>query len=76
MPEITRWEYRVVSAGSFWNMPRDDDIEALLNDLGEEGWEVVSVFAQSGNNRARVVAKRPLSQAERRRRSRAGVAQP
>ncbi len=70
MPEMIPWEYRVVSAGSFWNMPKDEDLETLLNELGEEGWEVVNIFAQQGNNRARVVAKRPLTQAERRRRSR------
>jgi hypothetical protein len=76
MAETMQWEYRVISAGSFWNMPKDEDLEALLNELGEQGWEVVNVFSQQGNNRARVVAKRPLTQAERRRRSWAGETQP
>jgi hypothetical protein len=69
MAEPILWEYRAVGAGSFWSMPKDEELEALLNELGEEGWEVVSVFAQNNSNRVRVVAKRPLTQTERRRRS-------
>ncbi len=76
MPDMIQWEYRVVGAGSFWKMPQDEEMEALLNELGEEGWEVVSIFSQYGNNRTRIVARRPLTQTERRRRSWAAEALP
>jgi hypothetical protein len=69
MVETTQWEYRAVSLGTFWTEPKDEEIEYILNQLGEEGWEVVSVFTRYGTNRVRVVAKRPLSEGSRRRRS-------
>jgi hypothetical protein len=69
MVETTQWEYRAASAGTFWNRPKEEELEALLNALGEEGWEVVSVFSQYGSNQVRVVAKRPLASESRRRRS-------
>jgi hypothetical protein len=69
MADKTQWEYRAISAGSFWNEPKDEDLESLLNELGEEGWEVVSVFTRYGSNKVRIVARRPLSSDTRRRRS-------
>ena len=69
MTETTQWEYRALSLGTFWTEPRDEEIENVLNHLGEEGWEVTSVFTRYGSNKVRVVAKRPLSGETRRRRS-------
>lgn len=69
MVETTQWEYRAVSVGTYWTRPKDEDIEATLNELGGEGWEVVSVFAQHSSNQVRVVARRPLASESRQRRS-------
>jgi Domain of unknown function (DUF4177) len=69
MAETTQWEYLALSVGSFWSIPKDEDLEAALNELGEQGWEIVNAFAQHGNNKVRVIAKRPLTADSRRRRS-------
>jgi hypothetical protein len=69
MVEIMQWEYLTVSVGSFWSMPKDEDLESMLNELGEQGWEVVNAFAQHSSNKVRVIAKRPLIANSRRRRS-------
>lgn len=69
MAETTQWEYLALSVGSFWSMPKDDDLESTLNELGEQGWEVVNAFIQRGSNKVRVIAKRPLTTSSRRRRS-------
>jgi hypothetical protein len=69
MADINQWEYRVVSAGTFWTKPKDENLEAILDELGEDGWEVISVFSQYGSNQVRVVAKRLLSGETRRRRA-------
>jgi hypothetical protein len=67
--EIAQWEYRSITLGSFWNTPKDEEIEAVLNELGADGWEVVSVFSQHSTNQFRYTFKRPLSGDTRRRRS-------
>ena len=69
MAETTQWEYLALSVGSFWSMPKDEDLESMLNELGEQGWEVVNAFTQRGNNKVRVIAKRPLTARSRRQRS-------
>lgn len=72
MPESTQWEYRVQSVGKFWGT-KDEEIEALLNEWGEEGWEAVAVFSASGSSNVTIVAKRPLTLSTRRRRSMPGL---
>jgi hypothetical protein len=69
MAESNQWEYLAMSVGSFWNMPNDEDLESALNELGQDGWEVVSAFAQRASNKVRVIAKRPLTADRRRRRT-------
>ena len=69
MNEITKWEYRVENLGSALKSPKDDEIEATLNDWGSEGWEMISVIQHSSTNKVRIVAKRPLSERARRKRS-------
>lgn len=71
MPEPIQWEYRVQSVGKFWGT-KDEEIEALLNEWGEEGWEAVAVFPSSRSADVTIVAKRPLTLATRRRRSMPG----
>jgi hypothetical protein len=69
MAESNQWEYLAMSVGSFWSMPNDEDLEIVLNELGQDGWEVVSTFAQRASNKVRVIAKRPLSADRRRQRN-------
>ncbi|MCX7839947.1 MAG: DUF4177 domain-containing protein [Anaerolineae bacterium] len=72
MSASIQWEYRVQSVGKFWGA-KDEEIETLLNEWGEEGWEVVTVFSSSGSGNVMAVAKRPLTLATRRRRSMPGI---
>jgi len=68
--ELKQWEYRVVaSPGNIWSGPKEEDLEALLNELGMEGWEVVSTYTITYNNKFTLIAKRPLSAKGRRQRS-------
>ena len=69
MAEPVQWEYRVETVGSFWQGIKDEEFIALLNEWGEQGWEVVSIAFAHNGSRLRVVAKRPLSSAVRRQRS-------
>jgi hypothetical protein len=68
MTKTTQWEYRVESMGSAFKTPKDEEIEEVLNDWGENGWEVIS-FEIHPSNKISLVAKRPLDTATRRRRS-------
>ncbi len=68
MAEQTRWEYRVLTIGRVWGT-RDEHIAATLNEWGEEGWEAICVYTPEGSGKVTMVAKRPLSEAARRRRA-------
>jgi len=63
------WEYRVESLGTFWSGPKDEQLQALLDELGEEGWEVFSIENPPNSNKLRIVGKRPLALPVRRRRT-------
>jgi len=52
---------------------KDEDIEATLNEWGEEGWEAINVYTPEGSGKVTIVAKRPLTAATRRRRSMPGL---
>jgi hypothetical protein len=66
--ETQLWEYRVQTVGSFWLGVKADELEQLLNEWGEEGWEVVSTHILENMNKINVIAKRPLTDRARRRR--------
>ena len=66
---ITQWEYRVQTVGSFWSGVKADELEALLNEWGEAGWEVVSTHILENANKINVIAKRPLTDRVKRARS-------
>lgn len=72
MAEQTQWEYRALTIGRFWGT-QDEQIEATLNEWGEEGWEVVSVYTPEGSGKVTLVAKRPLTDTTRRQRSMPGL---
>ncbi|HRQ22235.1 MAG TPA: hypothetical protein PLF42_02305 [Anaerolineales bacterium] len=66
--ELQKWEYLVQSVGNIFGV-KDEDLEAALNELGEEGWEAVNVYVAYGSGKATVVVKRPLTRETIRRRS-------
>ena len=67
--EIKQWEYHVQTVGAFWSGVKADELEGLLNEWGEGGWEVVSTHIIENANKINVIAKRPLSREAIRRRS-------
>ncbi len=69
MAEEAEWEYRVISFGGILRSTKDEDMEAELNALGAEGWEVVSGLARENTFKITVLAKRPLSANVRRKRT-------
>ncbi|MFC2064850.1 DUF4177 domain-containing protein [Chloroflexota bacterium] len=70
MSEPTRWEYQVMTIGSAWKGLKDEQLQAVLNEMGALGWEVASIHTPSGtSNKATIVVKRPLSISTRRQRS-------
>jgi hypothetical protein len=69
MAETAQWEYRVETLGSFWSAPKDEDLEAALDEWGQEGWQVISLYKGSSGEKVTVVASRLLTLAARRRRS-------
>lgn len=69
MAAETQWEYRVLTLGSLWKSPSDEDLEDLLNEWGEEGWEVIGLQKPANSNSTTLLAKRPLKLSTRRRRS-------
>lgn len=66
--EFQKWEYRVQTIGSIFGT-KDENIEAILNQWGEEGWEVTHVYTPEGSGKVTIVAKRPLTRETIRRRS-------
>jgi hypothetical protein len=73
-PANSLWEYRVEDFGGIIKSePKKEEFQALLNSWGEEGWEVVNAFYHTGTTRLRIIAKRPLTAAVRRKRSMPGL---
>ena len=45
---MENWEYKTLKTDkSFWSGKDKTDIEKVLNDLGRDGWELVSVVPLS-----------------------------
>jgi hypothetical protein len=68
MAEQTLWEYQVLTIGSAFGT-KDGQIEAMLNEWGQEGWEAVNVYTPSNSSKVTLVAKRPMTASARRWRS-------
>jgi hypothetical protein len=66
--EIQLWEYRVQTIGGLFGT-KDEQIESTLNEWGEEGWEAINVYTPEGSGKVTMVAKRPLTDRARRRRT-------
>jgi hypothetical protein len=58
----------VLTIGSAFGT-KDEHIQETLNEWGAGGWEAFAVYTPSGSGKVTLVAKRPLSVNERRRRS-------
>jgi hypothetical protein len=69
MPETVQWEYRVKTIGGTFKRIADEEVEAMLNEWGLEGWEVVDTRAIEGSYKVCITAKRPSTGATRRQRS-------
>ncbi len=67
--ELPQWEYRVQTFGSFFRSASAEELEEILNEWGEEGWEVVAVHVIENTSKVNVIAKRPLTDRVRRLRS-------
>ena len=68
--DIKQWEYRVQTVGGFFSGVKAEELEELLNEWGEDGWEVISTHIIENANKINVIAKRPLTDLVRRERSR------
>ena len=66
--EFQKWEYRVLTIGNIFGT-KDQNIEATLNEWGEEGWEALAVYTPEGGGNVTMVAKRPLTRETLRMRS-------
>ncbi len=66
--ENKQWEYRVETIGSVFGT-KDEHIQTILNNWGEDGWEAVNVYTPYGSGKITIVAKRPLSDRVRRMQS-------
>ncbi len=73
MADYIQWEYIVQSLGSLVKGPKDEAVQELLNAWGEEGWELVAAVPLANSFAIKLVGKRPLSTAARRRRSMPGL---
>lgn len=69
MADNLQWEYLVQVFGSTFSQPKEEELNAILNEWGSQGWEVFSLSIVESTNKIRVAAKRPLSEATRRRRT-------
>ena len=69
MANKVHWEYFIQTCGTTWHAVQDEELQATLNSLGEQGWEVFSVEQLEGSNKVRLVAKRLLTAPVRRRSS-------
>jgi hypothetical protein len=61
------WEYRVLSWGGTFSGPKDEELEAGLNELGQEGWEALAVRPHENTNKVTIFLKRRVGGDEPRR---------
>ena len=72
MTENVQWEYIIEKMGSAFFGVKPDKLEAFLNNLGSDGWEVVSLHQPHSSSQIWVTAKRAVSRDTRRRRNQPG----
>jgi hypothetical protein len=67
--QTVQWEYRVQTVGNSFSGAKDEQIEAMLDEWGMDGWEAVNVYAPANSPKVTLVAKRQTTAALRRSRS-------
>jgi len=72
MSEKIQWEYHIEILGSTFRSPKPVQVEDFLNQVGEEGWEVVNLHQPQNSNKVWIIMKRGLTVSTRRSRSRPG----
>ncbi len=60
MSDRMKWEYRIQTLGSTFKQVKDEDLEALLNEWGEDGWEIIAAHNLESSSKVRLIAKRAL----------------
>ena len=60
------WEYRVETIGATFRSTSDEDTETLLDEWGQDGWEVIAFHPIYGSNKITIVAKREQISSRRR----------
>jgi len=60
------WEYRVETIGATFRSTSDEDTETLLDEWGQDGWEVIAFHPIYGSNKITIVAKREQVSSRRR----------
>ncbi|MBN1265062.1 MAG: hypothetical protein JXA25_06190 [Anaerolineales bacterium] len=70
MTDTLKWEYFVETFGGGIRGVNMEEVQAGLNELGEQSWEVLGVHQMQGTSKLCVFAKRPLTEAVRKQRSR------
>lgn len=54
------WQYKVIHVKpNVWGSDKPEDLQAALNTLGREGWEMVSVARAWGTGTTLLYLKRP-----------------
>ena len=50
---MQKWEYKIITctrrAGLFSDFKWDKDMESMLTELGEDGWELINVIPESSD---------------------------
>jgi hypothetical protein len=64
-PQKTQWEYYVETVGSAFSSPKDEELEEILNEMGEQGWQVFSLGHLPNSPKIRFVARRTIDKATR-----------
>lgn len=62
---MDRWEYKVLNLGGILKSIKQEELEASLNALGQEGWEAVDSSALDSGSRILVILKRRIGGAPR-----------
>ena len=61
---MIQWEYKTIAIKpkSIWSgaFQDNDAMDKILNELGKEGWELVSTFFNSSNFQIVSIFKRPI----------------
>jgi hypothetical protein len=68
MDENKKWQYRVDTLGSAIRGLKDEEIEAVLNEWGEEGWEIISARPPTNSSKITIIAKRLMTTGTQRQR--------